>query len=86
MTRSASSTAWLPAALARAAVVNHPNARPASGPRHQAPEVPGMFAIATPEDLVRRGRHAEPEWSREEFDPDRDEVDPFSWLGFADRN
>jgi hypothetical protein len=33
-------------------------------------------------DLDRRGRHAEPEWSREMFDSLRDE-DPFDWLGFA---
>ncbi|HLM05133.1 MAG TPA: hypothetical protein VK402_08115 [Blastococcus sp.] len=85
MSTSASSIAWLPAALARAAVVNNPNARPA-GPRHQAPEIPGMFAIATPDDLARKGRHAEPEWSREDFDPDRDDVDVLGWLGFADQN
>ena len=85
MTSSSSATAWLPTALARAAVVNTPSARPATGPRHLAPEIPGMFAIASPEDLARRGRHSEPDWSRPEFDPERDEIDAFGWLGFADQ-
>ena len=56
MTSLASRVAWLPAAIARVAVV-------------------------TPEAL-RTGRHAEPEWSRESFDPQRD-GDPFEWLGFS---
>jgi hypothetical protein len=79
-----SSTAWLPSALARAAVVNTARTQPPAGPRHEAPEVPGMFALATPDDLARTGRHAEPEWSRAEFDPERDEIDAFAWLGFAE--
>jgi hypothetical protein len=84
MSSSASSAQWLPAALARAAVVTPPPAQavPTTG-RHLAPEVPGMVRIATPEDLARTGRHAEPEWSRATFDPERDEVDAFDWLGFT---
>ena len=84
MTSFASPATWLPAALARAAVVTRPPAQnvPATG-RHLAPDVPGTVRIAAPEDLARTGRHAEPQWSREAFDPRRDEVDPFDWLGFT---
>ena len=39
--------------------------------------------MAMTDDLDRRGRHAEPEWSRQMFDSLRDD-DPFDWLGFAD--
>ena len=79
MTSTASSAAWLPAALARAAVV--PQAAPAvRAGRHAAAEAPGRVEIVTAERL-RPGRHAEPAWSRELFDPARDE-DPFEWLGF----
>jgi hypothetical protein len=42
-----------------------------------------MAAMADDVDVPRPGRHAEPEWSREMFDSQRDE-DPFDWLGFAD--
>ena len=42
-----------------------------------------MVRIATPEDVVRSGRHAETPWSRELHDPRRDEVDAFDWLGFG---
>ena len=64
-------------------IVPHANARPA-GPRHLAAGAAGAVSVATPEDLARTGRHAEPEWSRELHDPKRDEIDPFAWLGFAD--
>jgi hypothetical protein len=87
MTSSASSANWLPAAIARAAVVTAPRTQavPTTG-RHLAPERPGAAPrIATPDDLMRRGRHAEPEWSRVLHDPKRDDVDPLSWLGFAPR-
>ncbi len=79
-----SSATWLPAAIARAAVVHAPPAQkvPSTG-RHLAPEVPGTVRIATPEDLLRTGRHAEPEWSRDLHDPERDEDDSLSWLGFT---
>ncbi|RBY89280.1 hypothetical protein [Blastococcus sp. TF02A-30] len=61
MTSSASSAAWLPAAIARAAVV-HPASRTVPGGRHRAPEVTGApFRIAMPDDLKRPGRHAAPE-------------------------
>jgi hypothetical protein len=83
MTSSASSASWLPAAIARAAVVTHAPAQRVPTGRHLAPEIPGMVRIAAPEDLSRTGRHAEPEWSREVFDPERDEVDAFDWLGFT---
>jgi hypothetical protein len=45
-----------------------------------------MFSIAAPEEVGRSGRHAEPEWSRELFDPERDEIDPLTWLGFAEQH
>ena len=81
MTSSASSAAWLPAALTRAAVVTPPAAQwvPTTG-RHSAPEV--VTPVAMTGDRDRHGRHAEPEWSRQMFDSLRDE-DPFDWLGFA---
>ena len=80
MTSTASSAAWLPAALARAAVV--PQEAPAVRPgRHAAAEASGRVEIVSPEQR-RPGRHAEPAWSRELFDPARDE-DPFEWLGFG---
>ena len=79
MTRSASSTAWMPAAIARAAVVT-PAVHAARPGRHSAPEVPGLVEIVA--DRAGHGRHAEPAWGRELFDPRRDE-DPFEWLGFS---
>ena len=80
MTSSASSVAWLPAAIARAAVV--PPATHAVRPgRHSAPEAPGFVEIVAAEQ-AGPGRHAEPAWGRELFDPSRDE-DPFEWLGFS---
>jgi hypothetical protein len=87
MTSTGSSASWLPAALARAAVVTPPPAQniPSRG-RHLAPDVPGTVRIAAPEDLLRTGRHAEPEWSREPWNLKPDEVDAFGWLGFADRH
>ncbi|UOY03524.1 hypothetical protein [Blastococcus sp. PRF04-17] len=63
-------------------IVPSADVRPA-GPRHLAAD-DGSVSIATPEDLARTGRHAEPEWTRELHDPRRDEVDPFAWLGFTD--
>jgi hypothetical protein len=78
MTSLASRAAWLPAAIARAAVVP-PEAMPRTG-RHAAPEMPLMEIVAA--EKAHLGRHAEPEWSREVFDPQRDE-DPFEWLGFT---
>lgn len=83
MTSFASSASWLPAAIARAAVVTHAPAQDVPTPRHLAPEVPGTVRIAAPEDFTRTGRHAEPEWSRASFDPRRDEIDAFDWLGFT---
>lgn len=79
MTSLGSTAIWLPAAIARAAVVT-PEAAPRVG-RHAAPELPGVVEIVAAEK-VAPGRHAEPEWARESFDPRRDE-DPFDWLGFT---
>ena len=82
MTSSASSAAWLPAAIARAAVVTAPPAQHVPGRgRHSAPEVPGVLRIATPEDLLRTGRHAEPAWSRDLpiYDTLRDELAAVDW-------
>jgi hypothetical protein len=83
MSSSASSATWLPAALARAAVLPPAPAR-VSGGRHLAPEPPGLVRIAAPEDLGCSGRHLEPEWSRDLHDPLRDEVDALDWLGFSE--
>jgi hypothetical protein len=83
MSSSASSAAWLPVALARA------TAGPAapSAPRHLAPgteaEHEAVFAALAEHDDTPRGRHAEPAWSRELFDPRRD-GDALAWLGFSD--
>ena len=55
------------------------NAAPsATRRRHAAPEVPGELRIATPQDLLRTGRHAEPEWTRDPpvSAPLRDELAP----------
>ena len=65
---------WLAAALARAFVVP----RPAGDTE---PGAPGPLGIAARAQAVPGG-HAEPAWSRELFDPSRDE-DPFEWLGFS---
>jgi hypothetical protein len=81
MTSSATSATWLPAAIARPAVLT-PAPVP-SGGRHPAPETPGPVRIAAPEDLTHGGRHTESQWSRLMHDPRRDEVDAFEWLGFA---
>jgi hypothetical protein len=41
-----------------------------------------MDAVAVEAEVAGPGRHAEPEWSRELFDPRRDD-DPLAWLGFC---
>ncbi|MCW2700501.1 MAG: hypothetical protein JWQ45_2036 [Blastococcus sp.] len=77
MSSSASTATWLPAAIARPAAP--------SSPRHLAPgaetEHEAVFAALAETDDTRRGRHAEPAWGRELFDPRRD-GDPLAWLGF----
>jgi hypothetical protein len=79
---SSATAIWLPATIARAAV---PTPAP-TGPRHRAPGADDVVDAATATmEAVSTGRHAEPEWSRELFDPRRD-GDPFAWLGFADEN
>jgi hypothetical protein len=82
MSSSATSATWLPAALARRAVLTP--APTVSGGRHLAPEHPGFVRIAAPEDFSRAGRHVESEWSRELHDPRRDETDALDWLGFSE--
>jgi hypothetical protein len=85
MTSSASSATWLPAVMARAAVLTAPPARDVPAPgRHRASEAAGLVeAVTTSEDAALTGRHAEQEWTREVFDPQREDVDAFEWLGFA---
>ena len=78
MTSLGSTAAWLPVAITRTAV-GSPEATPRSG-RHAAPEASALFEIVA--EGASSGRHAEPEWSRAAFDPQRDE-DPFEWLGFT---
>jgi hypothetical protein len=75
-----STASWLPAAIARAAVLSTRPAQnvPSTG-RHAAPQVPGALRIATPEDLMRSGRHAEREWRRDPHHTSRDESDPLAW-------
>ena len=86
MTSSASSATWVPAVIARVAVVTPlPQALPVAptGGRHNGPEFAQVLEIVASEfDLERRGQHAEPRWSREVYDSARDE-DPFDWLGFV---
>ncbi len=84
MSSSASSATWLPAAIVRAAVVTPPAAQwvPTKG-RHSAPGAEAPRTMTDDLRLDRGGRHAEPAWSRREFDSLRDE-DPLDWLGFAD--
>ncbi len=86
MTSSASSAAWLPAAIASAAVMTTAPAHwVPTGGRHSAPDSGDVVEFATAEpDAGRPGRHAEPEWARPMFDPERDEIDAFAWLGFAE--
>jgi hypothetical protein len=81
MSSTSSTVRWLPAAIARAAVVSP--APSDTRPRHLAPDADdSVLRIVTAEVVTSIGRHAEPEWSRELFDPRRDE-DPFEWLGFG---
>jgi hypothetical protein len=86
MTSSASPAGWLPAALVRIPAARRPALPGRTHGRHAAPESPtAAVSIATQFDLVRPGRHAEPAWTRELFDPARDEMDPLDWLGFEAR-
>ena len=74
MTSSASPTAtWLPAAIARAAVVHPTAAAPARG-RHRAPQFEAGAPGAREEHQLGKARHAEPE-----------EQDSLAWLGPAFR-
>ena len=80
MSSDASSAAWLRTALVRPV---HSAATPSTGGRHRAPEVSGAVEYLTSEQIASgRGRHAAPEWTREAFDPARDDVDAFDWVGF----
>lgn len=80
MSSTVSPGAWLQATLVRPV---HAAAAPvARGGRHRAPEEPGAVEMLTSEQIVARGRHAEPEWTREVHDPARDEIDALEWLGF----
>ena len=54
-----------------------------SGGRHRAPETSEAVEFLTSEQIAAGGgRHAEPEWDRPAFDPARDDIDAFDWLGF----
>ena len=80
MSSASSPAAWLQGVLTRPV---HTTAAPTAGGRHRAPEAPDAVEYLTSEQIVaRHGRHAEPESSREAFDPARDEVDASDWLGF----
>ncbi len=79
MRSSATTAGRRSAAIARADDSPEP-----AGPRHLAPgpDDDVIDAALTERESITTGRHAEPEWSRELFDPRRD-GDPFAWLGFA---
>jgi hypothetical protein len=80
MSSTVSPAAWVQAAIARSV---HASAAPTAGGRHRAPEQPGAVEYLTSAQIAAGpGRHAEPEWTREAFDPNRDDVDAFDWLGF----
>ncbi len=80
MSSTVSPAAWVQAAIARSV---HASAAPAAGGRHRAPELSGAVEYLTSEQIAAGpGRHAEPEWTRAFFDPARDDVDAFDWLGF----
>jgi hypothetical protein len=78
MSSTVSPAAWLQAALARPV---HAAAATSAG-RHRAPEVPGEVELLTSEQIAARGRHADADRCRDEFDPARDEGDVLDWLGF----
>lgn len=80
MSSTVSPAAWLQAAIARSV---HATASPGASGRHRAPELPDAVEYLTSAQIAAGpGRHAETEWTREVFDPVRDEVDAFDWLGF----
>jgi len=80
MSSTVSPAAWVQAALVRSV---HATAAPTTGGRHRAPEVTDAVEYLTSEQIAAGpGRHAEPDWNRESFDPARDDVDAFDWLGF----
>jgi hypothetical protein len=88
MTSFAFPSGRLPATLVRipAAAARRPAAPVRTRGRHSAAESPGVVeVVATELDLVRTGRHAEPDWARDLFDPVRDDMDPLDWLGFEAR-
>ena len=67
MSSTVSPAAWLQAALAHSV---HATAAPAAGGgRHRAPEAPAAVEMLTSEQIAARGRHAEPESTREVPDP-----------------
>ncbi len=54
-----------------------------TGGRHRAPETVSQVELLTSEQIAAgHGRHAEGEWTRAAFDPARDEIGAFDWLGF----
>ena len=77
MSSTVSSAAWVQAALARSV---HTAAASTTGGRHRAPETTDAVEYLTSEQIAAGpGRHAEPEWTRESFDPARDVGDSFAW-------
>lgn len=80
---TASPAGWLPAAFVRIPTARRPTTPARSRGRHHGVEFPGMAeSVATEVDLARTGRHAEPDWARQLFDPARDDMDTLDWLGF----
>lgn len=86
MTSSTFPSRRLPAALLRRPAMSRTATPVRTTGRHSAPESADVAdAAATDQDRTRPGRHAEPDWVRQLFDPARDEVDPLDWLGFQAR-
>jgi hypothetical protein len=72
---------WLPAGIARKAVLPHANPRVTTAEGAAALETVA-FDAADVDGLPDLDPPAEPDWAGELFDPARD-GDPFEWLGFG---
>lgn len=77
MTSSTFPVLRLPTALFRLAGDSAP-----TRPRHLAADDGIVRIVEAGPDLIRTGRHAEPEWARLAFDQKRDD-DALEWLGFS---
>ncbi len=76
------SATWLPAGIARKALLATSRVRPRAPQPERAGQAVLTEAVLTQPETPPSGPHAAPEWTRELFDPARD-GDPLEWLGFA---